>query len=133
MGFTPFNTTPAAPNVLPQQAATPGAGFPLAGVTANIITWTAPGTPGDGNQHQFILNAQQRVTSAETGGAVTLTYTDPGGTAVPAITVFGAGQAAGAFRALTSGMVESGTTVTLAQSTALTVGAATVWATILGS
>jgi hypothetical protein len=127
MGFNPFTSTAA----LGLQAATPVAGFALQNGTPSILTWT---TPNDGKQHRFLVLASLDVTSAETGGQVTVTYNTPDGGA-GSHTLFSANTAGGVFTPVASFMIicEANTTVTIAQATALTVGAATVWAEIWGS
>jgi hypothetical protein len=111
-------------------AATPVTGYTLVNGTGTILTWTAP---ADGNMHRVLLTVEQVVTSLETGGAVTWTYKTMDGTShVP--TVLAGGSAAGA--SITNAimyLVPAGVTVTLAQSSALSAGAATVWAEIWGS
>ena len=106
-------------------AATPVAGYTLVNGTGNILTWTAP---NDGLLHQVTVAASLSVTSNQTGGQVTFTYTFPDSNShVP--TVFAGGAAIGGF--VTNAvmyMVKAGSTVTLAQSSALTGGAAVLWA-----
>lgn len=123
MGYQPF--TVGQPVLV---AATPAAGTPLVNGTPSILTWTAP---NDGQVHEFELVATLAVASLETGGAVGLTFTFPGGgAAAPA--VFTAGQAVGSFNGSVGAkrLVAPGTTVTLAQTSALTGGAATLFAQI---
>jgi hypothetical protein len=107
-------------------ASTGVAGFALQNATPTILTWTAP---NDGNLHRVFPFAAAHITVAETGGAVTLNYTLPDGFA-DGHTVIAANQAAG--DTFLAGAllvpVKAGSTVTIAQATALTVGACTVWA-----
>lgn len=113
------------------QAATPVAGFALQNGTPGIISWTAP---NDGKQHRFTVLASLNVASGETGGQVTVTYQPPSGGFTPGQQVFAGGLGAGtASGAPVSGIVGPGTTVFVLQATALTAGAATVWAEIWGS
>jgi hypothetical protein len=118
-------------NGLLPQAVTPVAGFALTGATPTILSWTAP---SDGKQHRVQLFASIDVTSAETGGAVGLTITTPDGTVSAPLPVFAAGLAAGAAAgAPLSVVVKAGSAVTLAQTSALTLGAAVTWAELWGS
>ena len=120
---------------LTPQATTGNAGFALQNGTPNILTWTAP---ADGNMHRFTVFSLLHCTSAETGGLVQVGYFGPfAGASMHVATLFNAGlgtdttgQApANAFDAL----VGPGTAVTITQTSALTAGAATVWAEIWGS
>lgn len=111
--------------------ATPAAGFALQNATPNILTLTSP---NDGNNHRYKLVCNWHVTTAETGGACTLTYhAEDGSTGVS--TFKAGGQGAGDF--LPNGPQEFVTgpnqTVTVAQSSALTVGATQLWAELWGS
>ena len=117
---------------LQQLVATTGAtGFALTGATPTILTWTSP---NDGNMHRVQVYYQQTVTSAETGGAVGLTATGPGGANVSNATQFNAGGAGtGSAWTTASRLVAPNTTVTVNQSSALTVGAATVYAEMWAS
>lgn len=129
MVFTPFGG--AGP--LQPQAATPAAGFALQNGTPVLLSWT---TPNDGRLHRVMVIADQVVTSAETGGGVNLSFTDPGGTPRNQ-GIFGAGLGAGFTAAGSNGpnmfTVGPGTVVSLGQSGALLAGAATVWAEVWGS
>jgi parallel beta-helix repeat protein len=101
------------------------AGFALEDGTPTIVSWTAP---DDGNAHQVVLIGALSVSSAETGGEVSLSAPLPN-TATIVSTFFNGGQ--GQYTAVgnfTAAVIGPGTTVVLEQSTALTAGAATVWA-----
>lgn len=113
------------------QAATAAAGFALQNATPSILTWTAP---ADGNNHRVVIVCSEHVTSAITGGVVQASITTPdGGAGVIANSLLGGGVAAGFRAPAFSGIVvESGSTVTIEQTTAMTAGAATVWAEIWG-
>lgn len=105
-------------------------GYVLQNGTANILTWTAP---NDGQLHRFMVFSTLDVFSAETGGAIGINYTVPGGGA-QSHTFYAAGLAPAvptspAFPGLAPA-ISPGTTVTLTQSSALTAGAATLWAEI---
>jgi hypothetical protein len=127
MAFLPFGATPG----LFRQAATPVTGFALQNATPAILSWTAP---NDGQLHRVLLLASIDVTSAETGGAVGLNFTAPDGTSSPFQPVFAAGlgvnAAAGTALAV---MCKAGSTVFFNQTSALSAGAAVVWAEIWGS
>jgi len=90
--------------------------------------------PNDGNLHRFMIFAALHVTSAETGGQITVTYTLPDGT-VPSHTLFAAGLGVGDNVPALPYMitVKPGTVISIQQVTALTVGAAIMWAEIWGS
>lgn len=110
--------------------ATPAGGYALQNGTPTILTWVAP---SDGNNHRVELFGQLVVTSAETGGQVSVTYTDPAGNA-HTVTLVAAGQGTGpASLAVTRFVIKSGSTFTVSQSTALTAGAGTLWCEIWGS
>jgi hypothetical protein len=111
------------------QASTGPDGFALQNGTPTILSWTAP---NDGQMHRVLLLAGLNVTSDETGGQVKLTLTQPdGSTRGP--TIFSAAQSAGTQGVIQDGLVKAGSTVTLAQSSALTGGAAVVFAELWGS
>ena len=111
-------------------AATPAAGFALQNATPNIITWTAP---NDGVNHRVQIFGGKRVTVGETGGVVQVNATDPGGGAI-ARQLDPGGHVAGDFvYTAAQFLVQAGTTVTVQQSSALTVGASVTWAEIWGS
>ena len=112
-------------------AETPAAGVALQNGTPVFLSWTAP---NDGNLHEFELVASLQVTSGETGGAVGLSFTFPGGAAATP-NVFAAGLGAGTVNSSVAGkrLVAPGTTVTLAQTSALTAGAAQLMAQLWAS
>jgi hypothetical protein len=110
------------------------AGFALQNGTPTIIQWTPP---NDGLMHRFMIGVSFLVTSAETGGSLQVTYNDPGGGG-RIRQLFAAGQAAGYYngQGTTPAMLticEGGVPVIVEQSTALTAGAAVLWAEIWGS
>jgi hypothetical protein len=111
---------------LAKAADTGQGGYALVNGTGAILAWTAP---ADGQQHRVTAVLIQHVTLAETGGAIQVTYTLPDGTASSA-TPFAGGSAAGVASNVVDRLVQAGTTVTLSQSSALTAGAAGVWAQI---
>jgi hypothetical protein len=116
---------------LVQQASTGTTGYTLVNGTGTIISWTAP---SDAGLHRFAIFAAMHVTSTETGGQITVSYTLPDATST-AHTLFAAGAGSGdqlpALPFLAT--VEAGTTVSVKQATALTGGAATMWAEIWGA
>lgn len=125
MAFTPYGVgTFSQINV-----ATPLAGFALQNGTPNIISYT---TPNDGKIHFVFVAGEVVVSVGETGGQLSLNFTDPGGTPRSRSQDPG-GHAAGYFDFGSSNggqlvAVAPNTTVTLLQSVALTVGAAVVYA-----
>lgn len=113
------------------RATTPAAGVALTNGTPTILSWTAP---NDGQLHQAVVVCNMDVTSAETGGDVTVNFDLPNGTNT-GFTIMPGGQAAGfnfGSAPQTSLLVKAGTSVVIAQYTALTAGAATLWARIWG-
>lgn len=124
---------PAATEGLALLASTGAEGYTLQDATGTILQWTAPGAPGDGNLHRVLLLANLVVSSGETGGAIGFTnLTAPNGsTHSPGVSAGGAGVTLVQYTQ--SYMVESGSTVTLAQTSALTGGAAVFWAELWGS
>jgi hypothetical protein len=126
MGFNPFATTPA----LGLLQTTGVNGFTLQNGTPNIFSWTAP---NDGNLHRIVLLTNLHVTSAETGGAISLNnlISPDGGNHSPGI--YAGGAASGVLNQVTNSyFVQAGSIVTLAQTSALTVGAAVLWAELWG-
>jgi len=115
----------------PRPLATTGLdGFALQNGTPNILTWDAP---DDGKLHEVSVHGSVCVTSAETGGALTLYFTNPAGLTTSFV-VTGGGTATNGVALVDNSavMVLPGTTVTLSQTTALTAGEATVYATLWG-
>lgn len=110
-------------------ASTGVAGYALTLAGGNILTWTAP---NDGNPHYVTVFGNLHVTTTETGtsgGAIGGSLTDPGGNAFSASLdggVHGVGNFSFNSKAL---VVGPGTTFTLTQ-TAMTAGAATLYAAI---
>lgn len=115
--------TNAAPGIA-RVASTLQAGFALQNATPTIVSWTAP---NDGQLHQALVSATLVVSSAETGGQVFIRWTSGG--AAQVFTAFNGGLGAGAVYANTV-TADPGTTVHIDQNTALTAGAASVFATI---
>jgi hypothetical protein len=117
------------------QATTGASGFNLANSTGTIISWTAP---NDGALHRVMIFGELHVTSTETGGRVDLLLTLPDGTASTK-TMFAAAQSTAvvAYPASQSCpqlfLIEANTTVSISQGTALTGGAAVMWAELWAS
>jgi len=115
---------------LVQQASTdPVNGFALQNATPTIISWT---TPNDNQKHPFVIVATINVTSLETGGQVNGNFTIAGVAAAPQLTA--GGSAAGITNPnYRGGMADPNTVVSVTQQTALTAGAAVIFAQIMGS
>lgn len=124
-----------AAGIMTLQATTGNTGYTLVNSTGTVITYT---TPNDGNVHRVILYALIHVSSNETGGQITITYTGPqAGATVHTTTVFAA-----ALSSDTAGqpaaspiqvIVGPNTAVSVLQATALSGGAAVAWCELWGS
>lgn len=113
------STPPPAPALM---TITRGNNIPLTAGTGTLLQATVP---NDGNRHQAIVTGYVNVTSAETGGACQVQLTAGGTPVTPSFTGGGSGLgiANGNTQTFT---VDPGTTVAIQQSSALTVGAATL-------
>lgn len=113
-----------------KQSATPVAGTALINGTQTICTWT---TPNDGLLHRVLAFGSLNVTSGQTGGVVNFSGVIPSlGTANDAL--FAGGQAIGSYMGFgPAAIVGPNQTVTINQATALTAGAAVIYAEIWGS
>lgn len=121
----PHNWSPASALQLVQSTGT--AGFTLVNATPTILSWTAP---NDGQSHRVLVWGQVNVTSAETGGKVQVQFNPPGvGAQLTNLDAGGHGTGLAA-NPPTAVIVGPGTTVNVVQATALSVGAATLWAEI---
>jgi hypothetical protein len=111
-------------------AATAVAGVSLINGTQTILSWTAP---NDGKTHLVIPIVQVHVTSNETGGNIGTSWTLPDGSSV-SNTPFSGGANTGVFTSgnLIPAVVGAGQAFNLTQSSALTAGAAKVFAVLLG-
>jgi len=115
-------------------ASTGLAGFAFQNATPSIISYTFP---NDGVLHRFFLVPFVAVTSAQTGGALALLFTDPSNTSQN-FGIFGGGSTTGTrgfgngFSIWSALTVYPGSTVRLQQSSAQTAGAATLWAELWG-
>ena len=105
-------------------------GFNLQDATPTILSWTSP---NDGNLHRVTVFMSLYVSSAETGGQINIQYVVPSGQ-TNAASVTGGGSGAGA-HTFTNYEIIIGpnTTVSLVQASALTAGAAVLWAEMWGS
>lgn len=133
MTVNPFEINPSPVIGMGLLAATPLTGVALVNGTQTFLTWTAP---SDGQLHRVIVASVIHVTSAETGGQIQQIYTPfPGGAPHNGV-LFNAGlgsDTAGQVAAAIFSPVAPGSTVTVSQTSALTAGAATLWAEIWGS
>jgi hypothetical protein len=111
-------------------AATAAAGYAKVNGTGTIISWTAP---NDGNLHRVMIFGSEHVTSGETGGQITVSWTTPDGTTVANQLVSAQGSTGGYPFGAYLLVVEANATVSVRQNTALTAGAAVLWAEIWGS
>lgn len=110
-------------------------GYTLINGTGNVISWTAP---NDGNMHAATVTSTLVVSTTETGGAFTFGSQNSGGAgtliagAAGWSNIYVAGLSNGAYSPNNPPelAVGPGNTVYLFQSTALTVGAAKMYATI---
>ena len=120
---------PAAPAGIPITAETSATGVALINGTQTILTVTVP---NDGKPHQLIATALKDVTTALTGGAVTLTLT---ALVTTPVTFSMTRTTVGTTRITTTSnsqtIVKPGTQVTIKQTTAMTAGAAKVYAKIV--
>jgi hypothetical protein len=109
-----------------QKVATTGNnGYTLVNGTGNIITWTAP---SDGNMHRVLLFAELNVTSALTGGQISLSHNLPNGTAYNP-QIIAANQGSGAKNIGNPVyLVQPGSLVALQQNSAISAGAGVLWA-----
>jgi hypothetical protein len=113
------------------RASTGAGGFALQNGTPTILTWTAP---NDGQLHTGFVTGSLAVSTAETGGQINA-YGPQAGTGV---VIQGAGKTAGQWTFPNSAgsftfSLQPGQSVTIAQATALTAGAAILYAEIWAS
>jgi hypothetical protein len=114
-----------------RQAATPAGGVALVNGTPNILTWT---TPNDGLIHRFTVFAVVTVTVNMVGGDTDVGFTAPDGT-ICGHSLIGGGATVGFDGNLSPNtwLCEANTSVLVLQGSALTGGAAKIWAEIWGS
>lgn len=107
-------------------------GYTLVNGTGTVISWTPP---ADGLLHRFTVTSTLVVTSGTTGGNIQVTFNDPGGNArTPQL--YSPTQSTGMATPTMSSAVhtcQGGTAVTVFQQTAMTAGAAVLYAEIWGS
>lgn len=100
-------------------------GTALINGTATFCSWTAP---NDGALHPVIYVCTQVITSTATGGAIGVTFTDPAGNVRSNLQLLAGGQASGVHLVgFTTLLVQSNTTISAVQASALTGGAGTVY------
>ena len=123
-GDATIKGTLSAPGLLTKVATTGTAGVALINGNLTILTWTAP---NDGKTHTVFIAASITVTAAETGGQCNVNGTSPGG--AYGTLFFSSSQAAATYPAQGTQVyvVGPGDTLSLAQVSALTAGAATVY------
>ena len=121
-GFTPF--PPGPPIAQPVTSAI--AGYTLVNGTGNILTYAVP---NDGLVHTVMISTMMNVSVAETGGQIQTAFTAPDNSAQTQQN-HAAGLGTGIARTNMVLLCRPGTTVTLSQNTALTVGAAVLWGSI---
>lgn len=112
------------------QAATGTSGYTLVNSTGTILSWTAP---NDGLLHRAAVSGSLFASALETGGNISLLYTDPGGNANSTPVWAGGlnGANAGTAKFVS---VKAGSTVTLQQTVALSAGGpSTLWAELWAS
>ncbi len=112
-------------------ATTGASGYTLVNGTGNIITWTAP---NDGALHRVQLIYSLHVSSGETGGQLSVTCTFPDASAQTFANAISAGGAStGGFPGQNTYFIEANTTFTVKQNSALSGGAAVLWAELWGN
>jgi hypothetical protein len=116
-------------------ATTTATGVALTSGTPTLLTWTAP---NDGNMHRVLLVGELVVSSTETGGKVTVSFTDPAGGAHNGLQIYASALGAGAFGlpgtsspVLT--LIQANTAFTVAQAVGLSGGAAIFYGELWGS
>jgi hypothetical protein len=118
---------------LTRKASTDPAGFTLVDGTPDIISWTPP---DDGQLHIVTVAFQMDVTSDTTGGRIDALFTLPDGGSPQGVVITNAQAGTGFnynnYLAYFPMLIRAGSTFTIRQATALTGGAATLWAIILG-
>lgn len=127
MSEQPFAVAP----VMGLLAQTPVAGVALANGTPTILSWTAP---SDGKNHRIWVIATGFATVIEVGGQVNVNYALPNGNTSPFPLLLPGTQGVGYITAAyVAAVIGPGAVVSIQQGSALTSGAATVWAEIWGS
>jgi hypothetical protein len=116
--------------MLALQATTGSTGYTLVNNTGNIITWTAP---NDGVMHRVMLVMNTDVSSSATGGQISISITSPNSASHAPVVLAASQTAAYYYNQMAFFLVAPNTSVTLQQTTALTAGAALLWAEIWAS
>lgn len=135
LGSAPLTTTgsitAATATIDGQPVGQPAAQTPsytLINGTGSVATFT---TPNDGREHAYTVAMSVNVTSAETGGAFQVAYTSRGQPLTAALDAGAHGLGTFASSALIC--ADANTIVTVSQSSALTVGAATAAVAVSGA
>jgi len=103
---------------------TPVAGFPLQNATPTLFSWQVP---NDESLRVVVSYTNKIVSSAETGGTIVLQFNDMNGTLRNAIIDPG-GRGTGFFQDSEVVYPQPGSVVSLKQTSALTLGASSLWA-----
>jgi hypothetical protein len=105
-------------------------GFTVQDATPNLFSFVIP---NDGNMHRIMALGEMIVSSAQTGGLISVLLNDPSGTPRTRA-LFNGGYAAG-YQAIDGFLttIAPGQTITVAQTSAQTAGAAVAWIEIWGS
>jgi hypothetical protein len=128
MNFLPSPNNPGFP-ALALQAETPAAGFPLVNATPVILQWKAP---GDGKLHHVFLSLAVVVTTLEAGGLIQASLTLDGQGFGESLV--NANAAPGLQPNFFGGWcIDPGSTFEVIQGSALTAGAATLYAGLFGA
>ena len=112
------------------KATTGASGAELEDGFPTFATWTPP---DDGQLHRVVVFNSMQVSSAETGGLINLTFETPDGTP-QSVGIYNQNQGVGFNFAFFQCpfIVKGGSPVSIVQGTALTAGAAVLWAEIWG-
>jgi hypothetical protein len=129
LGLGPSVTVPGWVPGFGLLATVTGTSYALVNGTGTIVSWSAP---SDGNLHLVFMPAVLHVTSAETGGAITYSYTLPDGTTQSGESLYAASTGTGIHAAGGSFYCEPGSTFTVSQSSALTAGVAVLFLQLWG-
>lgn len=114
MSFTPFA------GYQQQVASTPVAGIALINGTQVLAQFTAP---NDGQLHYMTAVLSLQVTSAETGGQISVNFVDPQGNA-RSFTAIASGAGVGLNSLVVPRLIQPNSVVSVSQSVALSGGAA---------
>lgn len=114
---------------LKKRVTTGAAGFTLQNATPTILTYNVP---ADGNLHSFFLASVLVVSSAQTGGVIQISF-NPDGGATRNLFLYAGGLGAATYYNNDEGIVPvlvaaPGTTITVSQQSAQTLGASKFYA-----